>query len=162
MNIYSRPKTAHGCSQQLNRNPPKSQKVKTTQTSIEGWLGKQNGACPHNGQSLALKRNTDGSDTLYPGTYSLEGSQKHRAQWKTPVTKDHKDCVIWLICTMSTWGQSLEVRKQIKGGWENGVRRDSGVTPHGYECASSSFFPGWWIESNIRLWSRWHNLVDWP
>ena len=61
-----------------------SQKVKTTQVSINWWIDKQNMEYPYNG-TLFRYRKEWSTDTCY----NMNELWKHYAKWKKPVTKDH-------------------------------------------------------------------------
>lgn len=60
-----------------------SQKVKTTQMSINKKTDKQNVAYPHNGILFCHKKEWSTNTHYYMEAW------KHYAKWKTPVTKDY-------------------------------------------------------------------------
>ena len=61
-----------------------SQKVQTTQMSINWWMDKQNVVCPHDGILFSHEKNGS-TDTCY----NTGEPWWHHAKWKKPVSRPH-------------------------------------------------------------------------
>ena len=61
-----------------------SQKVETTQISINGWMDEQEQTYPHNGILFSHKKEQSAAVC-----YSIDEPQKHDAKWKKPGIRGH-------------------------------------------------------------------------